>query len=69
MLCGDRKIEINVDSIADSIDDVLHKEITSKTGITIEHDMIYKFIIMLIERHNSLERYIINKLNEPLDDI
>ena len=41
--------------ISEKIDDVFHKYITGKTGVTINHEKIYAFVCKFIREHNIEE--------------
>ena len=55
LLVGDKWTEIDVAKMTDEIDDVFHKEISSKTGVMIGHDEIVRFIACFIHDMNKLE--------------
>ena len=54
-LVGEKEVEIDVLEIADKIDDILHKELTKKTGITVDHHAIARFVISIINENNAKE--------------
>ncbi|MFA6096703.1 MAG: hypothetical protein WC788_03705 [Candidatus Paceibacterota bacterium] len=54
-LIGENEVEIDVLEIADKIDDILHKELTRKTGITVDHYAIARFVISIINENNAKE--------------
>ena len=55
ILVGDEWIEIDVAKMTSEIDDVFHREISSKTGVIIGHDEIVRFIAGFIRDMNKLE--------------
>lgn len=55
MLCEGKIFEIDVDDIQHKIDDILHTEITSKTGVTFDHSYIRNFISVPIRENNRKE--------------
>jgi hypothetical protein len=50
------EIDIDVFGIIMSIDDIMHKEITDKTGITVSHRDIQKFIGNIVGENNREQR-------------
>ena len=50
------EIDIDVFGIIMSIDDIMHKEITDKTGITVSHRDIQKFIGGIVGENNREQR-------------
>ena len=68
VLNGDIIFAIDVEDIKDKIDNIIHKEITSKTGITFDHQYIRDFISFPIRENNKKERKIIadEKLRQEL---
>lgn len=55
-LVGDKEVEVDVWEMADKIDDVFHNELTSKTGITVDHHDIARFIVSIVNKNNEKEK-------------
>ena len=55
ILVGDSWIEIDVGKMTIEIDDVFHREISSKTGVVIGHNEIVRFIADFISERNKRE--------------
>lgn len=55
-LIGEKEVDVDVLGIMDGIDDVFHKNLTSKTGITVDHDKIIRFVISIINENNIKEK-------------
>jgi len=56
VLIGEKEVEIDVFGIADKVDDIFHKEFTGKTGITVDHYEIAKFILSIVNENNAKEK-------------
>ena len=71
VLNGDMIFAIDVEDIKDKIDNIIHKEITNKTGITFDHYYIRDFISLPIRENNKKERKMIadEKLRQELFDL
>ena len=52
---GDKRIEIDMDKIMCGIDSVLHDELTDKTGVTVCHNDIIRFVSGIVREHNVRE--------------
>ena len=73
------EVDIDTYNIATQIDDIMHREITDTTGITISHRDIQKFIVGIIMDNNRRQRRIqyeeekikksMEKLDKKLDKI
>ena len=55
VIVGDERIEIDVAKIVCDIDSVMHDELTDKTGVTVDHDDIIKFVSGIIRENNVRE--------------
>ena len=55
MLVGDKWVEIDVGKMTIEIDDVFHREISSKSGVVIGHNLIVRFIATFVNENNRLE--------------
>ena len=55
MLVGDKWVEIDVGKMTIEIDDVFHREISSKSGVVIGHNLIVRFITTFVNESNRRE--------------
>lgn len=55
IISGDNRVEIDVANIIRRMDDVIHDEITDKSGLVVSHDKIMVFITDIIREHNMKE--------------
>lgn len=63
-LVGEREVEVDVVDIAERVDDILHKNLTDKTGITVDHDKIVRFVISIIDENNTKEEEFTRQIRE-----
>lgn len=47
------KIDIDMHDIVMSLDDIFHREITDRTGVTVSHDDIRMFVLTIINENNK----------------
>ena len=68
----ERYTEIDVAEMSMEIDDIFHKYITEKTGVTISHEKIYAFVGKFIREHNVeelIKEAEWKKISEGLDEL
>jgi len=56
VLQGYKEIDIDLWDLQYRIDDIFHKEITDKYGITIDHNDTYKFLYNLFLQIDKIEK-------------
>lgn len=63
-LIGEKEVDVDVLGIMDGIDDVFHINLTSKTGITVDHDKIVRFVVSIINENNIKEKELTRLMKE-----